>query len=133
MAEAVTLAHVARPVVLAQGLDPSVYEVHLACDPRYSRLFSKLSMTTRPLYSIASERFVNALAKGRAVYDTQTLGRYVEEDLKIIAEIVPDLIVGDFRLSLAVSAALTGTPYMAVTMFTGVHMQDNAFRYRTWP
>ncbi len=33
-AEAVTLAHVARPITLAKGLDPTRYEVVMACDPR---------------------------------------------------------------------------------------------------
>lgn len=36
VAEAVTLAHVVRPFALAQSLDPSRYEVHFACDPRYN-------------------------------------------------------------------------------------------------
>ena len=36
-AEAVTLAHVARPVALAKGLDRSRFEVFMACDSRYER------------------------------------------------------------------------------------------------
>ncbi|RXL56259.1 hypothetical protein EO238_33760, partial [Citrobacter sp. AAK_AS5] len=40
--EAVTLAHVVRPAVLARALDPSRYEVVLACDERYLKLFGKL-------------------------------------------------------------------------------------------
>ena len=35
VAEAVTLAHVARPAVLAQSLDRDVYEVFFATDLRY--------------------------------------------------------------------------------------------------
>src|SRR5690606_21714330 len=35
VAEAVTLAHVARPMMLAQRLDPARYDVSLATDGRY--------------------------------------------------------------------------------------------------
>ncbi len=114
-AEAVTLAHVARPVVLARGLDPAHFEVHLACDSRFSRLFPNLSLTQWPLHSISSQQFLSALAQGSPVYDTATLRHYVAEDLKIIEAIKPDVVVGDFRLSLAVSAPLVGVPYVAIT------------------
>ena len=40
---------------------------------------------------------------------------YVTEDLSVIEEIAPDLVVGDFRLSLAVSTPLSGVPYMTIS------------------
>jgi len=49
MAEAVTLAHVARPAVLAQGLNPSDYEVHFAWDPRFANLFGEFPFETRKI------------------------------------------------------------------------------------
>ncbi len=36
--EAVSLAHVSRPLVLAQALDPRSYDIHFACDQRYESL-----------------------------------------------------------------------------------------------
>ncbi len=114
-AEAVTLAHVARPVVLAQALNPDLYEVYLAWDPRYKKLFPDLPFSQRTIHSIPSDRFINALAKGKPLYDTKTLRDYVTEDLAVIEDIRPDLIVGDFRLSLAVSAPLSGAPYVAIS------------------
>jgi UDP:flavonoid glycosyltransferase YjiC (YdhE family) len=115
MAEAVTLAHVARPVVLANALDPARYDVHLAVDPRYNKLFPDLPPNTRPLNTIPSAQFLNALAQGTPLYNTQTLCDYAHEDLKILNELKPDLVIGDFRLSLAISAQLTRTPYMTIT------------------
>ena len=38
-AEAVTLAHVARSHTHLSALDPQLYDMCLACDPRYDRLF----------------------------------------------------------------------------------------------
>jgi UDP:flavonoid glycosyltransferase YjiC (YdhE family) len=39
----------------------------------------------------------------------------VHEDLEVIRETAPDVIVGDFRLSLSVSARVAGVPYLTVT------------------
>ena len=54
------------------------------------------------------------MAQGKVVFDTKTLSRYVEDDLQLLATVKPDLVVGDFRLSLAISAPLTAVPYAAV-------------------
>src|SRR5689334_13476038 len=103
VAEAVTLAHVARPIALARGLDPVHFDTVLAVDPRDQALWSGLAIPLRPIRSIPSEQFRNALAHGRPLYDVETLRAYVEEELDLIRETVPDVVVGDFRLSLAVS------------------------------
>jgi UDP:flavonoid glycosyltransferase YjiC (YdhE family) len=113
--EAVTLAHVARPFVLAKSLDPAQFEVRLACDPRYNQLLGPLPFPHHPIHSIPGQRFLDALARGRPVYDTQTLRDYVAEDRRLLAELKPDFVVGDFRLSLSVSARLAGIPYATVT------------------
>ncbi|MEW5943473.1 MAG: glycosyltransferase [Pseudomonadota bacterium] len=114
-AEAVTLAHVARPIALAKGLDPARHEAIIACDPRYQRFLERAPWQTLPLHSISSQQFLGALANGSPVYDAATLRGYVREDLKLIEQIQPDLIVGDFRLSLSVSARLVGIPYIAIS------------------
>ena len=113
--EAVTLAHVVRPVVLAGALDPTQYDVTLACDDRYLGLFGELAFDWKPLQTIPTARFLDNLAKGRPVYDTETLRGYVREDLALIEEIKPDFIVGDFRISLGVSAKVAGIPYATIT------------------
>lgn len=127
-AEAVTLAHVARPIALARALDPSSYEVLLACDPRYQRFVAHELWRNLPLRSISSGQFLEALSKGSPVYDADTLRRYVQEDLALIAGVKPDLIVGDFRLSLSVSARLAGVPYATVTnAYWSPHYRITAF------
>lgn len=115
MGEAVTLAHVARPFALARSLDPSRYDVVFACDPRYNKLLGALPFPWRPLHTIPSERFLEALARGNPLYNAATLRDYVEEDLTLLRDVQPEVVVGDFRLSLAVSAPLTKTCYMTIT------------------
>ncbi|MDH3979081.1 MAG: glycosyltransferase [Gammaproteobacteria bacterium] len=115
IAEAVSLAHVARPAVLAQALDPEQYTVCLACDPRFDALFTELPFERRSIYSISTQSFLAALAKGSPIYTTSTLRRYVRDDLELLRAWSPDLVVGDFRLSLAVSARAAGIPYLTIT------------------
>ena len=114
-AEAVTLAHVARPIALARALDPAHYEVMLACDPRYAAFASGGHWQRTDLHSIPGAQFNQALARGEPVYDLATLESYVDQDRALIDAFKPNLIVGDFRLSLSVSARLARVPYLAIS------------------
>src|SRR5438874_2092299 len=68
-AEAVTLAHVARPFALMQTLDPCEYEACLACDPRYDWLLNETPHARRPIHSISTDRFLSAVDKGAPFTD----------------------------------------------------------------
>lgn len=114
IAEAVTLAHVGRPLALAASLDRERYAVHFACAEGYSAFFAGADLVHWPIRSISSQQFLQALADGKPVYDTATLASYVEQDLQLLREIQPDVVVGDFRLSLSASARLAGVPYIAL-------------------
>lgn len=113
-AEGVTLAHVARPVALARAIAGEGHELLLACDPRHAVFTTDARWQSVGIRSIPSAQFSEALAKGRPVYDFNTLSAYVQEDLRVIDAFKPDLVVGDFRLSLSVSARLRRVPYMAI-------------------
>ena len=113
--EAVTLAHVARPIALAGLLDAENYEAVLAYDPRFAKILSTSPWPHRPIRSISCESFLGSLASGSPVYDADTLRDYVREDLDLLADVRPEIVVGDFRLSLAVSARIANVPYMALT------------------
>ena len=115
VAEAVSLAHMARAVALAQSLDQTRYDIHLACDPRYAKLFQPLSFPIHPIASLAGGEFQDRLAKGNPLYSVPEVRRYVKEDLRVIASLDPAVVIGDFRLSLSISARAAGVPYMTVT------------------
>ncbi len=114
-AETVTLAHLARPVALARQLDPRRFEPVIAAGPRYRELVAGEAVIFRDLATITGERFLDALAKGRPVYSFSVLRSYVEEDLRHIEAVKPAVVVGDFRLSLSVSARLARVPYVAIS------------------
>ena len=65
--------------------------------------------------SIPSVDFLRALARGKPVYDLATLERYVDDDLALLRAVRPAVVIGDFRISLAVSARLAGVPYINIT------------------
>lgn len=114
-AESVTLAHLARPLALAGGLDPAKYDITIACDSRYQGILAQQPFATAPLHSLPSAQFLKALARGSPVYGLNTLEGYVQEDLALMDALRPDIVVGDFRLSLSVSARLARIPYATIT------------------
>ncbi|SEO56970.1 UDP:flavonoid glycosyltransferase YjiC, YdhE family [Duganella sp. CF517] len=114
MAEAVTLAHVGRPLALAATLDRGRYDVHIGCAPGFEMFFKGSDVRSWGITSISSARFLAALAAGKPVYDAATLRGYVEDDLRVLNQVRPDVVIGDFRLSLSISARLARVPYVGV-------------------
>lgn len=114
--EAVTLAHVARPYMLASSLRSNEFEVHFAAAPHYTGIFTN-SGTIRHhnIYSQTPAQFERILRTGGILYTEETLRHYVEEDIQLLNKISPDIVVGDMRLSLAVSASLLQIPYIAIS------------------
>ena len=85
-----------------------------ACDSRYRSLLADLQCTYLPLESMSAEQFRRRLAAGAPVYDVRTLESYVQRDLEILQEVSPDIVIGDFRLSLFVSATVANVPWVSV-------------------
>jgi UDP:flavonoid glycosyltransferase YjiC (YdhE family) len=130
-AEAVTLAHVARPIALARLLRELGHDVCIAAAPAADRWLASEDVARVRIDSIAPQRFLRALARGSPAYDGGTLERYVEDDLRAIAAWPPDIVIGDFRLSLYISARRAGKPYGAIAnaywsrrYWTGVDAPD---------
>ena len=100
---------------MASQLPNEHFDVTFASHPRFASLFGTPNWRSSTLDSISPERFLGALAAGKPVYDVETLNRYVEEDSRIISETKPDIVVGDFRISLSVSARKAGVPYVNIS------------------
>lgn len=110
VAEAVTLAQVVRLRVLAGSLDPALYEVHFASSRFDPLVFAGTDFTRWHIDSLSPEDVERAVARGSRIYSSSTLAAYVDADLGLIGRVKPDLIVGDLRWSLAVSAPFAGVP-----------------------
>ena len=114
VAEDITLAHVGRMIALATSLDAARYDVTLACGERYAALVRKAGLRHVSIWSMSPSYFAEQLANGRAVHTRALLTRYVADDLALLSRERPDLVVGDFRVSLGISAEVAKVPYAAV-------------------
>lgn len=112
--EAVSLAHVARPTVLADALDPAEFEVHFATSGEYGNCHAGRSWAFHHLDSLSPQAFLQRLAQGSPLYREAELERHVHRDLDIIDAVRPDTIVHDFRLSLSVAARRAGVPLLSI-------------------
>jgi UDP:flavonoid glycosyltransferase YjiC (YdhE family) len=114
VSEAVTLAQVVRLVVLARSLPRERWEVHFAAARFDPLIFAGTDFTCWPIHSLSPRVVDRRVRGGRRIYGGRTLRRYLQEDLRVIDAVRPDLIVGDLRLSLAVAAPLRGIPHAAL-------------------
>lgn len=113
-AEGATLAHVARPLLLARATDRRRFDVILARPKAFQWLTADAPFRLADLSCQDGSVFAHRLEHGLPLYDYPTLMRYVEDDLSLIDAEKPDVIVGDFRLSLSVSARLRSIPYITI-------------------
>ena len=128
VAENVTLAQVVRLVALAKSLDPRRYEVHFACSDFDPLVFHGTSFHRWPIHTISRWFVDRAIESGRRIYDQRTLRRYVKDELELFRQVQPDLVVGDFRQSLAVSAPVAGIPYAnLINAYWSPHAERDAF------
>lgn len=111
MAEGSTLAHVGRPLLLARLLHQAGAEVVLARPSHYAWMTAAEAFPVSELEAQAPAEFARRLDAGRPLYTLDTLRQYVEDDLALLHEHRPDAVIGDFRLSLSVSARLARVPY----------------------
>lgn len=114
VAEDLSRAQVVRSAVLARSLDPSRYQVHMACGELDDMVFRPGEFCHWSMATVARKVARAAVRRGKRLYDVQTLRGYVQRDLEIIEGVEPDLVVGDFRWSLGISTALTRVPYAAL-------------------
>ena len=115
VAESVTLAHATRLIVLASAIDKTKYEIMFATGQAVSHLVEAAGFNCTIIQTLSAEAFVNRLAKGHRIYTYEELKQSVETDLKLIKKMKPDLIIGDFRLSLGISAPLFNILYISVS------------------
>jgi UDP:flavonoid glycosyltransferase YjiC (YdhE family) len=110
IAQGVTLAHVVRPLMLAEAMAGRGHQVVFAAPAGYRR-WAWAGVDWRDLDALAPEVFAARVERGKPIYRREELRRGVAHDLQLIAAARPDVVIGDFRLSLAASARTAGIPY----------------------
>ncbi len=115
LSEAVTLAHLVRPYLLARSLDTRHYDVILASAGHYDSAIDDAEVKRARIYSRSPQEFATVLAKGSILFEEALISRYVKDELEFFEAEKPDLVVGDFRPSLAVSCEALDIPFMTLT------------------
>lgn len=108
------MAHFVRPLALAESLDSERYEVYFYTPPRFSRYLQTKPFVVGELASMPGEQFLANIARGAPLYPSGVLRHYVSQERELFARLHPDLVIGDMRLSLPVSARLEGVLHAAI-------------------
>jgi UDP:flavonoid glycosyltransferase YjiC (YdhE family) len=108
LAEGATMAHFVRPLALADAIDTSQYEVHFYAPSQYGGYLKDKSFAIGELRTMPGRQFLANTARGAPAFPADVIRGYVKQDRELIAGIRPDLVIGDMRLSLPISARLEG-------------------------
>src|SRR4051794_17218733 len=111
VSEAVTLAQVVRLATLARALDPARHEIHFAAARFDELIFAGTTFARHHIHSLSPRTVDARVVSGRRLYGHRTPARYVAEERGLLRALRPNLVVGDLRLSLSVSAAVERIPY----------------------
>jgi UDP:flavonoid glycosyltransferase YjiC (YdhE family) len=114
VSEAITLAQMVRLVMLARALPRDRYEVHFASSQFPGFVFDGLDVRRWPLWGLSPDKAMARVASGKRLYSRRVLRRSIEADRQVIQAIKPDLVIGDLRWSLAVSAPMCGVPLVSL-------------------
>jgi UDP:flavonoid glycosyltransferase YjiC (YdhE family) len=114
-AHAVTMAHFTRPLKWIECLDKDLYEIYLASNPLFEKFLKIPGVKFLPMNCIESKEFLKRVESCSTIYDVKTFEEHIQEDLNIIEEISPDLVIGDYRLSLSVSSRLKKVKYINIS------------------
>jgi UDP:flavonoid glycosyltransferase YjiC (YdhE family) len=112
--EGASLAHIVRPLILAKHLDPDHFEILFACSESYRWLVTKNALPFFPLPTITPSEFRRRLSKRQPLYDRKSLQQYIDSEYSLFKEVAPDMVVGDFRISLSISTELFHIPYIMI-------------------
>jgi UDP:flavonoid glycosyltransferase YjiC (YdhE family) len=117
ISDAVTLAHPLRTIALANTLSPDEYDVSIYFSDNYQSLYDRSIHPVRPIYSISPADFVRIVSDATPIYTFDVIKRYIKDELDIIDLKKPDLIIGENRHTLQISARKKSIPYLNIMDF----------------
>jgi len=115
MPEGSILAHVGRTLAIADCLNRDDFEITFAAEGKHAQWVTNAGYPLRPVYTRERGELLARLRDGGSAFDVDTLDKYVNDELAILENAKPDIVVGDFRPSLSISAQLSKVPYVSIT------------------
>jgi UDP:flavonoid glycosyltransferase YjiC (YdhE family) len=90
------------------------YDIIFITGDRYVDLLESYGITPHRVWTLSNELFIERMSRGLDGWSDAEISRQVRDEMVLIKEFSPDLIVGDLRWSLGISCELTGTPYVSL-------------------
>lgn len=115
MPEGSVLAHVGRALAMASALRSDEVSVCFAVSGQHARWITEREREVLPVHTLPRSELLARLRRGGSAFDEAQLRRYVEDELRVLSEVRPDVVIGDFRPSLGISARYLDIPYVCVT------------------
>ncbi|MCS6913401.1 MAG: glycosyltransferase [Myxococcales bacterium] len=113
------LAHTTRALEVGRALHRAYdHEVIFCCSGPYSHLISDAGFPVRPVFTVDREETLRLAKRAGLVslaWWREMAERSVASDVAALEALRPDVVVGDFRMSLATSARQLRIPYVAIT------------------
>jgi len=109
--EGIWLAHTARPLCIAAALREAGWQVHFGAYGRFTGLIEKQDFPVSRVATMDPRHALEMIRCARIGYDRSNVELYVEDELTLIRRTVPDVILNDFRLPVAISARVAGVPF----------------------
>jgi UDP:flavonoid glycosyltransferase YjiC (YdhE family) len=115
MPEGSILAHVGRTVAIANAMDPNAFDIRFAASGPHADKIDHARWPVAPVYTQDRNELLGRLKTGGSAFTVEELEKYVEDERRVLSEIKPNVVVGDFRPSLGISAPSLEAPYVCVT------------------
>ena len=115
MPEGSILAHVGRTVAIANAMDPEVFDIRFAASGPHAERIDRARWPVAPVHTRDRDELLRRLKAGGSAFTAEELRAYVEDERRVLSELAPDVVVGDFRPSLGISAPSLNVPYVCVT------------------
>ncbi|MFO8008144.1 MAG: glycosyltransferase [Candidatus Brocadiia bacterium] len=112
--EGTVLAHVGRVLAVAQAMPSEEVEMLFAGSGCHSRWMEDYAGEVLPLYTRPREQLMERLLSGGSAFDYEQVRRYVEDEIRLLREVQPDVVVGDFRPTLGISARYVGIKHVCL-------------------
>ncbi len=100
--------------MLARWARRADYDVTVACGSEKADLVRAENVAPVFLETIPGRTFYERVGRGEFFYTPQELEAYVQAERALIQRVRPNLVVSDFRLTLAISSALEAVPLLSI-------------------
>ncbi|WP_026476570.1 glycosyltransferase [Alkaliphilus transvaalensis] len=113
--EGIALSHIVRPLYLARCLDKEKYEISFACSEAFKGFVEGKVDHYYEIPSMSPGEFEKRLESPKKIYDNKILSQYIDSELQLLSEVKPDVVIGDMRATLAISARQANIPYINIS------------------